>query len=101
MKQKVYHVPTLELFLKKEKELFKINNGWYFGGKKSSPEKWELFKGSTCIRIDENGDMIHDNLDFYKEEGYEIIKPEKTWDNLKVGDILVNKDGNERMVFGI
>lgn len=100
-KQKAYHTPTLKHFLKKEKELFKISNGWYFGGKDSCLETWEKYKENTCIRIDEDGNMVYADLDYYTEKGYEIIEPEKTWDNLEVGvDVLIDKKGNEHAFLG-
>ena len=68
-------------------------------------DAWGDYQENTCV-ISFNGGYGYSPKSFYQDEGYEIISYKEflrreKMSRYKVGDILVNEDGTERMVLGV
>ena len=67
-------------------------------------DAWGDYQENTCVSF--NGGYGYSPKSFYQDEGYEIISYKEflrreKMSRYKVGDILVNEDGAEKMVLGV
>ena len=101
------HTPTQKSYDKLMKKLEKQGYMWSDDEKPTDVNNWGEEGGKTCINIDEATDIeLQDTLSFcykkwYEDKGYKIISVEEYLGEWKQGDILVDKDGDEKKIMGI
>ena len=83
-------------------EIESVGITWWEIMKKLAGRKLEVgsvdINGSVCTKQDDSNDDTAWNWD---KDWVELYRPTITWDNLKWKDVVVDKDGNERMVLDV
>ena len=64
---KIYHTATLEDYDELMIELEEKGCKWFDGKKPTAVNLWSMWKGTTCLRVD-NYVIFHGSLDYYREK---------------------------------